>query len=1181
MTLKNVTANADQHLAVNSKRTIYLNADYTPATVWDPTAKVALTSKGVLSLTATGNQVMQNATLTGGAVLLETTNLYVKPGLVFNATGSDLLKNDAKLNSLNGDLSIQTTGTTGLTIDPKIMNLSAIGDIELVAKNGILKLAGYGGTLGNGSEQVVKLNTTGGGISLEGTKVDIQGAQLAAQKDIQIVSSNGDVLIDGVKNTFSNKVVKEKVDSLALEKQKLQEDQNAFLNNQTYKFIMDKHGTWKEGEIDPAILYNAKAELEGKYNVKVYIDKQYNKWRKENRYFVDFVNKYPNLIKELDAESAFYNQNLSGYTHSSSKVSSGTGNVSITSSKGLSISGSELTAKSGVVNLESRGVLTDQYTLTSIPSNLTSPKVISASMILDGHTNFYDRGNENDANYSMRTLVSPSVIAGAKGVNIKTVGSTANDNLIMQGTGIVSQGDVKIESNRNIVFDAAIEESYDRSTQTQKKRSWGGLKKKYITTVAVNSSTNAASVDIYGKNISIESKDQNKDVSIDIYSGKFTADGGTLSIKAGGNLNFYTVEESSSSNVDITKKSTFAGIKYNKSSTNATRSQVTELPAKLKADYIGTKSGFDTRLVGTEFEYLKGATIEAGGTLELIAAKTSITELLKKEKNSVVWQSMQDKGSITETAQLPQFNGPVSPTFKAVGGLSVQIPISEKDQNKVVIRDEILKLANQPGNAYLKELVNRKDVDWNTVILAQKDWDYKSQGLTGAGAAIIVIIVTIVTMGVGTAGAGAALAGAAQGTFTATVANAAVTSLATQASVSLINNGGDLGATLKDLGSKDSIRNLATAVVTAGIMDKAGASLNIKFNDMPRLENFANNFIQGVGSTIISNSVQGESLSDTLEKALIAGLSSSLQGELAQNIKPLEDVNYVLHKVAHAAAGCAIGALQKSCEAGAIGAAVGEVVAEQLNDGTKTLTSIEKEQIINQSKLIAGVVAAYAGYDVDVATMSADMAVRNNNTASIMFPNEMEEIISGEVDPLRVSFYRDQKSNVHMCLSAYVAICTDKGRPVTISEIGNALFGPSLEVIDHTPQGFARKRLINIVPELSTSNLPTFLKNKLQRINNQKAAGGNRGVSGAVSEIDAMRLGVAFVGPGYRPISKGGGYVSADGLRIFRFPAKKSGINTTTGEPWSKTGLVVNFETKTNLGGKPISNVHLDVINKK
>lgn len=83
--------------------------------------------------------------------------------------------------------------------------------------------------------------------------------------------------------------------------------------------------------------------------------------------------------------------------------------------------------------------------------------------------------------------------------------------------------------------------------------------------------------------------------------------------------------------MDITKKSSFAGIKYNTSKTNATRTQVTEIPATLKADYIGTKSVYDTRLFGTEFEYLIGSTLEAGGKLELIAAKTSITDLLKKK----------------------------------------------------------------------------------------------------------------------------------------------------------------------------------------------------------------------------------------------------------------------------------------------------------------------------------------------------------------------------------------------------------------------------------------------------------------------------------------------------------------------------------------------------------------------
>ncbi|MDR0067413.1 hypothetical protein RFX60_08895, partial [Acinetobacter sp. 11520] len=67
-------------------------------------------------------------------------------------------------------------------------------------------------------------------------------------------------------------------------------------------------------------------------------------------------------------------------------------------------------------------------------------------------------------------------------------------------------------------------------------------------TVSENNDTNAASVDISAKNISIETKKldpsvdaKTPDNNIDIYSGRFTAEGGTISIKSGGNLNFYTV----------------------------------------------------------------------------------------------------------------------------------------------------------------------------------------------------------------------------------------------------------------------------------------------------------------------------------------------------------------------------------------------------------------------------------------------------------------------------------------------------------------------------------------------------------------------------------------------------------------------------------------------------------------
>ncbi|RFF25198.1 MULTISPECIES: DUF637 domain-containing protein, partial [Acinetobacter] len=989
-----VNATSDQHLAVSSGRTVYSNAEYTPATKWIADKVTNLTSKGVTSVTATGNQVLQNTNLTGGAVLLEAGGFIAgQTGLNLNAVGSDLLKNDTKLNSLNGDLTIQTN--SNLTIDPKVYSLKAVGDIELVSKNGTLTLKGYGGTTGNGSEQVVKLDTANGVINLEGAKVDIQGSQLTAQKDIKIVSSKDDVLIDGIKNKLNNiisdKQLKNSNEELEILKRELENEQKNIESKENYKKYADElkeiHKFFEEGmEVMRDFNFQQGRQMIGfAMERKKLLEQKYPEINGPS-------NKIKLLITDLENKISYFNSNINGSEHSEAELTSILGNVNITSAKGLSISGGNISAQSGQVNLEASGVLAEQYKSSITSGANQPPKSLNASIIIDGHTDFYSKGTEGEGNYSFRTLVSPTIINGDKGVTIRTVGKTKDDNLVLQATGITSKnGDVKIESNKSILFDAAIEQSYDLTTTTEKKKSWGGLKKKYITTVSENNDTNAASVDISAKNISIETKKldpsvaaQTPDNNIDIYSGRFTAEGGTVSIKSGGNLNFYTVEESSSSTVDVTKKTSYSKLisllASSKTTTNTTRTQISELPATLKADYIGTKSGFDTKLVGTEFEYLKDATIETGGTLELIAAKTSITELLKKEKSSLAWQAMQDKGSITETAQLPSFNGPVLPTFKAAGGLSVQVPISEKDANKVELRDAILELSKQPGNEYLKEFVNRKDVDWQMVLLTQKDWDYKSQGLTGAGAAIIAIVVTMVTAGAGAAVVGALGGSAATlGGSAIAMTQAALTSLATQASVSLINNGGNIGKTLKELGSKDSIKNLAASVVTAGLLSQVSTALNLKPDSTVFSDRLVNNFTTSVSSTLVQTAINGGDLEENLKVALLSGLAGALQGQMAQNIKGLEDINYIAHKLAHALAGCIAGAIQGQCQAGAIGGAVGEIVAGFIPPSSGLLyTEEEKEKILMVGQLTSGVIAAYAGYNVNVASNSANIALTNN-----------------------------------------------------------------------------------------------------------------------------------------------------------------------------------------------------------
>ena len=165
--------------------------------------------------------------------------------------------------------------------------------------------------------------------------------------------------------------------------------------------------------------------------------------------------------------------------------------------------------------------------------------------------------------------------------------------------------------------------------------------------------------------------------------------------------------------------------------------------------------------------------------------KNTTTQTRTSEANYVVWQRQVNQGSTAETLAMPSFTGPNKPVFSAPGGLSVQIP----DGN---FKSQIQTLSTQPGMGYLNDLAARKDVNWQPVKLAYDSWNYQQEGLTPAGAALLSVAVAWAT-----AGQGAALMGTT-GATTSAVANAAFSSLAAQASISFVNNKGDVNKTLKE-----------------------------------------------------------------------------------------------------------------------------------------------------------------------------------------------------------------------------------------------------------------------------------------------------------------------------------------------------------------------------------------------
>jgi hypothetical protein len=245
----------------------------------------------------------------------------------------------------------------------------------------------------------------------------------------------------------------------------------------------------------------------------------------------------------------------------------------------------------------------------------------------------------------------------------------------------------------------------------------------------------------------------------------------------------------------------------------------------------------------------------AGASLHLLGVVES-DSFSQTEKTTygqiALYQKIAGQGHVDQTLVLPRFEGGVD--FSHVDRLTAQIPAGP-------LATQVNTLAGQPGMAWLTRLASRPDVDWRPVALAHEQWDYHHQGLTPAGAAAVAIVVAIVTYGAGSAAmgttvaveggtaGGAAASGAAAGsalastttlgtvtlstttvagatTYTAAgaVINAGFTTLATQASISLINNQGDIGKTLNDLGGSDSLKGVLASMLTAGVAGSFGNS---------------------------------------------------------------------------------------------------------------------------------------------------------------------------------------------------------------------------------------------------------------------------------------------------------------------------------------------------------------------
>ncbi|HEZ3563435.1 TPA: S-layer family protein [Neisseria meningitidis] len=598
-------------------------------------------------------------------------------------------------------------------------------------------------------------------------------------------------------------------------------------------------------------------------------------------------------------------------------------------------------------------------------------------------------------------------LSGKTGVSISAPYANENSRIILSAADIAAEnGKIKLQSYGDQSYYAGQGELYTLERRSYKTGKW--YNRKHITEVKEHKNAKPDAVTLSAsQGIDIKSGG-----SIDAYATAFDAPKGSINIEAGRKLTLYAVEELNYDKLDSQKRRRFLGISYSKAHDTTTQVMKTALPSRVVAESANLQSGWDTKLQGTQFETtLGGATIRAGvgeqaradAKIILEGIKSSIhTETVSSSK-STLWQKQAGRGSNIETLQLPSFTGPVAPVLSAPGGYIVDIP-------KGNLKTQIETLTKQPEYAYLKQLQVAKNINWNQVQLAYDKWDYKQEGMTPAAAAVVVIVVTVLTYGAlsapaaaGTAGAaGAGAGGAAAGTaattgvaagtsaaaITTAAGKAALASLASQAAVSLINNKGDINHTLKELGKSSTVRQAATAAVTAGVLQgisglntQAAEAVSKHFHS-PAAGKLTANLINSTAAASVHTAINGGSLKDNLGDAALGAIVSTVHGEVASKIKFNLSEDYIAHKIAHAVAGCASAVANKGkCRDGAIGAAVGEMVGETLLDGRDVgkLSPQERQKVIAYSQIIAGSAVALVKGDVNTAANAATVAVENNS----------------------------------------------------------------------------------------------------------------------------------------------------------------------------------------------------------
>lgn len=445
----------------------------------------------------------------------------------------------------------------------------------------------------------------------------------------------------------------------------------------------------------------------------------------------------------------------------------------------------------------------------------------------------------------------------------KSLTLAANGGIQADGSTLTSDGNITLTSGGNMQFQSARGTVYRESGN-----SWT----ESVSQTGVTLNSGGALTVISGGSILFQAS-------------RLLAKGAMDVAAKGGWLYAQAMEESSHYERQTTKRKWWGKKTTVKQTKHTTTNRVTEFIA---GGNLSLLSRDDSTYEASKIEAKKNATLTStNGKVNFLAVKnTTFEHTVSTSKGFYIKQA--NKGYSEGKWVLPSVYAGRKLTVNAASGISADI----KAKNGQALQGAITALAALPGTEWLKGLNSRSDVQWNTVKDAYDSWNYKSQSLNPAVAAVIAIAAAAAT-------AGSSLAATVASSVTSTVGGGAVTtgavtagmsSLAAQAAVALVENQGNLSKTLSALGSSSSVKSLATSMVIGGALAGFDKVMNIDVPpDKARLPALVKNegwgkIVQRVaGQSVISSglntAINGGSFKDNLTNALLANIGNQINAE--------------------------------------------------------------------------------------------------------------------------------------------------------------------------------------------------------------------------------------------------------------------------------------------------------------